>query len=172
MTPELPIEIQEATAALQSLGCEFAHTDGPHSVSARVAELKQIQESLDCTIQAMTNGPYIVTNAENLINWLGEDIPAVPQMAFCRCGNSASKPFCDGTHARIDFTSQKDPKRVPNRRDTYVGTAITILDNRGTCAHSGFCTDRLSSVFHAGEEPFAVPNGARMDEIIPAHLVH
>ncbi len=168
VTPGLPIELQEATAALQYLGCEFAQTDGPHSVSARVAELKQIQESLDCTIQSMINGPYIITNAENLINWLGEEIPALPQMALCRCGNSAIKPFCDGTHARIDFISQKDPKRIPNSRDTYVGTAITILDNRGTCAHSGFCTDRLSSVFHAGEEPFAVPNGARMDEIIRA----
>jgi hypothetical protein len=40
--------------------------------------------------------------------------------------------------------------------------------NRGLCQHSGFCTDRLSSVFRAGEEPFVTPSGGRMDEIAPS----
>ncbi len=168
VTPGLPTEIQEATAALQELTCLFAPADGPRGVEARVATLKQMQAGLECAIQASVNGPYLVTNAETLRNWLGELIPARPQMALCRCGESANKPFCDGTHARIGFTGQKDPKRVPDRRDTYVGTAITVLDNRGICAHSGFCTDRLASVFHVGDETFATPNGARMDEIIRA----
>ena len=168
MTPGLPSEIQEATAALQDLTCQFPPTDGPHGVAARIAALKQLQVGLGCTIQSELHGPYLVTNAETLRNWLGELLPTRPQMALCRCGESANKPFCDGTHARIGFTAQKDPKRVPDRRDTYVGTAITVLDNRGICAHSGFCTDRLASVFHVGEEPFATPNGARMDEIIRA----
>jgi truncated hemoglobin YjbI/uncharacterized Fe-S cluster protein YjdI len=34
--------------------------------------------------------------------------------------------------------------------------------------HSGFCTDRLSSVFHQGQSPFVTPSGARMDEIVRA----
>ena len=166
VTPGLPTEIQEATAALQDLTCQFAPADGPHGVAARIAELKRLQAGLNCTIQSELNGPYLVTNAETLRNWLGELLPTRPQMALCRCGKSAYKPFCDGTHARIGFTGQKDPKRVPDRRDTYVGTAITVLDNRGICAHSGFCTDRLNSVFHVDDETFATPNGARMDEII------
>jgi CDGSH-type Zn-finger protein/truncated hemoglobin YjbI len=168
VTPGLPTEIQEATAALQDLTCQFAPADGPRGVAARIAELKQLQAGLGCTIQSELHGPYLVTNAETLRNWLGELIPTRPQMALCRCGESANKPFCDGTHARIGFTGQKDPKRVPDRRDTYVGTAITVLDNRGICAHSGFCTDWLNSVFHVGEETFATPNGARMDEVIRA----
>src|SRR5712692_4871932 len=168
VTPGLPTEIQEATAALQDLTCQFAPADGPRGVAARVATLKEMQAGLDCAIQASVNGPYLVTNAETIRTWLGERIPARPQMALCRCGNSASKPFCDGSHARIDFTGQKDPKRVPDRRDTYVGTAITVLDNRGICAHSGFCTDRLASAFHVGQDRFVTPNGARMDEIIRA----
>jgi CDGSH-type Zn-finger protein len=24
-------------------------------------------------------------------------------MELCRCGQSANKPFCDGTHAAVDF---------------------------------------------------------------------
>jgi CDGSH-type Zn-finger protein/truncated hemoglobin YjbI len=89
-------------------------------------------------------------------------------MALCRCGGSATKPFCDGTHASLEFTGSKDPKRVPDRRDTYVGEQITILDNRGICAHSGFCTDRLATVFRVDEDPYVAPSGGRMDEIIRA----
>ena len=60
---------------------------------------------------------------------------------------SGDKPFCDGSHARTGFSGAKDPKRVPDRRDTYPGTQVTIFDNRGICQHSGFCTDRLPTVF-------------------------
>jgi CDGSH-type Zn-finger protein len=168
LNPGMPTEIQEATAALQDLACQFAPPDGPRGVVAKVAELKAMEAGLGCSIQASRNGPYLVTNAEHLQNSRGERIPARPQMALCRCGSSAIKPFCDGTHARIGFTGKKEPDRVPDRRDTYVGEPITILDNRGICAHSGFCTDRLASVFRLGQEPFVDPNGARMEEIIAA----
>ena len=55
---------------------------------------------------------------------------------------------------------------MPDRRDSYPGQQIEIFDNRGICAHSGFCTDRLSSVFHVGKEQFITPSGGRLDEIL------
>jgi len=168
LNPTMPTEIQEAAAALQDLACQFAPLDGPRSVAAKVAELKAMEVGLGCSIQASLNGPYLVTNADHLQNSLGERIPARPQMALCRCGGSAIKPFCDGTHARIGFTGKKEPDRVPDQRDTYIGEQVTILDNRGICAHSGFCTDNLASAFRLRQEPFVDPNGARMEEIIAA----
>jgi CDGSH-type Zn-finger protein len=33
----------------------------------------------------------------------GNEISRNNITAFCRCGASANKPFCDGTHRRIDF---------------------------------------------------------------------
>jgi len=167
-TPDLPPEVREATAALQDLGCRLAPADGPEGATARLATLRDAQSGLECAIQASVNGPYLVTNADTLTTWLGEAIPTRPQMALCRCGQSRLKPFCDSAHARVDFTGRKDPQRVPDRRDDYPGTQLTVLDNRGTCAHSGFCTDRLNTVFHLGEDPFVVPNGARMDDIVRA----
>ncbi|MGH9262717.1 MAG: CDGSH iron-sulfur domain-containing protein, partial [Acidimicrobiales bacterium] len=114
------------------------------------------------------DGPYLVTNPQRLHSWLGVDMPTMPQIALCRCGQSASKPLCDGTHADIGFTDTKDPSRVPDRLDTYVGLQLTVRDNRGTCAHSGFCTDRLPTVFGRDADVFVAPSGSRMDEIIRA----
>ncbi len=163
LSPDLPLQLQEATAALQDLALRL-EPEG----SGRAAELRAIQAELPRRIQSQPNGPYLVTNAERLTNWLGESLPARPQMALCRCGSSAIKPYCDGTHAEIGFRDRKDPARVPDRRDTYVGQQVTILDNRGICQHSGFCSDRLAAVFRAGADPFVAPSGGRMDEIIRA----
>ena len=163
-----PPEIVEATAALQDLACGFAATDGSPELEDMLAQLREIQAGLPAAIQSEPNGPYLVTNAESMVDWLGRPLPTRPQMALCRCGASKIKPFCDGSHGQIGFTDAKDPKRVPDRRDTYVGQQLTILDNRGICQHSGYCSDRLATVFRVGQEPFVAPSGGRMDEIIRA----
>lgn len=119
-------------------------------------------------IQVSADGPYLVSNVTDLRNWLGEPQDTRQQMSLCRCGQSSTKPYCDGTHARIGFSGAKDPKRVADNRDSYKGQQIEILDNRGICAHSGFCTDRLASVFHLRQEPFITPSGGRLDEIMQA----
>ena len=161
-------ELQEAAAALQDLACRWAADEGENEAAARLAGFREIMASVPRGIQSETDGPYLVTNAENVTDWLGCALPAAPQMALCRCGQSKLKPLCDGTHAEIGFKDEKDPKRLPDRQDTYVGQQLTILDNRGTCQHSGFCTDRLASAFRLGTEPFVMPSGGRMDEIIRA----
>jgi CDGSH-type Zn-finger protein/truncated hemoglobin YjbI len=119
-------------------------------------------------VRLVKNGPYVVTNVEHLKNWLGELIAAGPTVALCRCGTSAAKPFCDGSHARTDFSGDKDPSRVLDRRDSYDGVAVTVFDNRGICQHSGYCTDALPSAFRADKEPFVAPSGAPIGEIVRA----
>ncbi|HEY3771790.1 MAG TPA: CDGSH iron-sulfur domain-containing protein [Solirubrobacteraceae bacterium] len=158
----------EATAALQDLACRDAEAESPEALRAALAELRGLQADLEATVGPAPDGPYLTTNVEELRDWLGCAVQARPQMALCRCGASSIKPFCDGTHAEIGFKDAKSPDRVPDRRDTYVGQQLTILDNRGICQHSGFCTDRLATVFRAREEPFVHPSGGRMDEIIRA----
>jgi CDGSH-type Zn-finger protein len=117
-------------------------------------------------IQVSMDGPYLVLNVADFRNWLGEPLDSKPQMSLCRCGQSSTKPYCDGTHARTGFSGAKDAKRVPDNRDRYQGQQLEILDNRGICAHSGFCTERLASVFHLRQDPFITPSGGRLDEII------
>ncbi len=154
--------LAEAVAALQDLACAAAPAAG------RASALRDLQASLPASIQTAHNGPYLVTNVPAIRTHLGQPLPVPPQLALCRCGGSARKPFCDGSHAANGFSDAKDPNRVPDRRDTYEGEQVTVFDNRGICQHSGFCTDRLNTVFRAGQEPFVAPSGGRMDEIVRA----
>jgi CDGSH-type Zn-finger protein/truncated hemoglobin YjbI len=156
--------LMEATAALQDLAIR---SSPPDCRDPRLATLRELHGGLAKEIRCAHNGPYLVTNAERLRNSLGEELPTTPQMALCRCGESAIRPVCDGACATNGFTDKKDPKRVPDRRDTYEGVQLTVFDNRGICQHSGFCTDRLNTVFHTGGA-FVTPSGGRMDEIIRA----
>lgn len=117
------------------------------------------------TILPKANGPYVVQNLERLTNSRGA-IPAKPTMALCRCGGSANKPFCDGAHSKNGFSSLKKEESAPDQVDSYRGQDIDVHDNRSICAHAGYCTDGLPSVFRYGEEPWVDPNGAPADEIV------
>jgi CDGSH-type Zn-finger protein/truncated hemoglobin YjbI len=158
------VQMFEAAAALQDLACSDNAAD--ESVEARLDWLRSATAEMPGAIVLSPNGPLLVRNVERFVNYLGEAIPVRPLMALCRCGASAMKPLCDGHHAEIGFTDAKDPKRVRDRLDTYVGQQVTVLDNRGTCQHSGFCTDRVPTVFHVRGDTFVTPSGGRMDEII------
>ena len=117
------------------------------------------------SITPTPDGPYMVKDLNNFANQKGP-IETKETMALCRCGGSANKPFCDGTHAKIGFSSAKLEGRIEDKRESYKGKKITIHDNRGICAHAGRCTDGLTSVFRLKEEPWIHPDAASADEII------
>ena len=118
-------------------------------------------------IECLKNGPLIVDGLANLTRIGTETVyETKKRIALCRCGESGNKPFCDGTHAAAGFEDEKDPDRTADRRQSYAGERITIHDNRGICAHAGICTDRLASVFRHKQEPWIVPDGAPVEEIV------
>lgn len=58
----------------------------------------------DVTIQTLKNGPLLVKGKVQLADSEGKSIPAAKeQIALCRCGHSANKPFCDGSHKKVGF---------------------------------------------------------------------
>ncbi len=116
-------------------------------------------------IKPAPDGPYLVKGLKNFANQKGP-IEAKETMALCRCGESANKPFCDGTHSKIGFSSAKLAGLVEDKRENYPGKKITIHDNRGICAHAGRCNDGLAAVFRLKEEPWIHPDAASADEII------
>ncbi len=52
-------------------------------------------------------GPFTLADSAGNLFSLPTDKPAI---ALCRCGQSANKPFCDGTHKTCNFVSDE---RVP-----------------------------------------------------------
>jgi len=58
----------------------------------------------DVSITVRENGPYLVKGPLSLVDAAGDEFRVEREViALCRCGGSANKPFCDGTHARIGF---------------------------------------------------------------------
>jgi len=111
-------------------------------------------------------GPYSVVDLENLQNHTGEKLHTDPVMELCRCGNSKHKPHCDGSHVKAGFFGKKDPGRVKDKVREYKGKNITILDNRGVCAHDMACVRNLPSVFNRDARRWINPDGASVKEII------
>jgi CDGSH-type Zn-finger protein len=134
-------------------------------------------------IWPLPNGPYYLINdmqpkvVDNLQNFKGEPLSTTVGTALCRCGASKNKPFCDGTHNVIGFSSANktlendDIKKIviKDKRRDYPGKEITVHDNRKICSHAAECVNNLSSVFKLGSRPWINPDASKMNDII--HVV-
>jgi uncharacterized Fe-S cluster protein YjdI len=54
-------------------------------------------------VEVLPNGPLMVHGNLSIKQSDGTEIEKNNVTAFCRCGSSSSKPFCDGSHRKIDF---------------------------------------------------------------------
>jgi CDGSH-type Zn-finger protein len=64
------------------------------------------------TVTPYEDGPLIIRGPVELLTQDGRPIdPGRKTIALCRCGRSAAKPFCDGSHKVVGFraTSEPDP---------------------------------------------------------------
>jgi CDGSH-type Zn-finger protein/uncharacterized Fe-S cluster protein YjdI len=56
-------------------------------------------------IAPLPNGPLRVTGPLEVVSGTGHTVLKATETYFCRCGASAKKPYCDGSHARVGFKS-------------------------------------------------------------------
>ncbi len=69
-----------------------------------------------CSIQPSDNGPLLVRGPVTLIDEDGNEMVVKGKnVALCRCGASANKPFCDRSHVRVGFRSviRDQPAQTP-----------------------------------------------------------
>ena len=109
----------------------------------------------DCKITVIKNGPYFVTGTIPLHDatiecgpdgnpgkWvIGEQLSTPASYILCRCGQSAKKPFCDGSHAKVNFdgTEASDNEPFEKMAKTFDGHTLLLKDAEILCASARFC---------------------------------
>ena len=68
-------------------------------------------------IKVRANGPLLVEGDDvTVVDWNGNAYGIAKRpVALCRCGGSASKPFCDGTHRTNGFTAAEPAAPVSEK---------------------------------------------------------
>ena len=85
--------------------CDEQHIDIEFFNSGKIFEVSEIAASSrpsKITISCIKNGPITFRGRMRLHNQFGQECVKM-RGSLCRCGQSASKPFCDGSHTRVGF---------------------------------------------------------------------
>jgi CDGSH-type Zn-finger protein len=106
-------------------------------------------------VQVTRNGPYIVSGRIPImkqtiicrpdgtsVEWRpGKTYPVQEKYALCRCGKSKNKPFCDGTHAKVNFdgTETAGKESYLSRPKKLIGPTLKLTDIEELCASARFC---------------------------------
>jgi CDGSH-type Zn-finger protein len=113
-------------------------------------------------IEIEENGPYRVSGGVPIartaqveteygepVGWVPDEYLADPGDVYklCRCGRSADKPFCDGSHEREEWDGAETAPRstISERRYEFPAGEGTISFDLATCEHAGFCGDRFTN---------------------------
>jgi CDGSH-type Zn-finger protein len=137
------------------------------------------EKTAGAKVQIKLNGPYLVsgdlplskeiigTNKDDeSVAWTrGQDYPAQAKYALCRCGRSANKPFCDGTHAKIGFDGTETASRLPYLEQAEVtkGPTMSLADVDSLCAFARFCdpNGKVWNLVYKSDNPPAGKNFVR-----------
>jgi CDGSH-type Zn-finger protein/uncharacterized Fe-S cluster protein YjdI len=88
--------------------CDGSHNaigfDATGEPPTRETEMLPVRDGV-LAIDPQTDGPLAVSGNLEIISGTGRVVARVTGTRLCRCGGSANKPFCDGTHAKIGFKS-------------------------------------------------------------------
>lgn len=107
-------------------------------------------------IKVTEDGPYLVSGSipllRMIIEWDSygdplswrelEKYPLKESYILCRCGSSENKPYCDGSHTKVEFKGTETAGNEPylENVERYNGPELELTDKRELCARAGFCT--------------------------------
>lgn len=112
-------------------------------------------------IKVLPNGPFEVIGFKSLLeetikpqrngvltSFKTAEFEQDETFHLCRCGKSHKKPFCDGTHIKIDFdgTETASMKSYQERANLQEGPKLDLLDDN-RCAFARFCHRQKGSVW-------------------------
>ena len=60
-------------------------------------------ESINTVVEVLENGPLLIYGNLKVKDKAGNESLKSQTTAFCRCGASGNKPYCDGSHVQVAF---------------------------------------------------------------------
>jgi CDGSH-type Zn-finger protein len=113
------------------------------------------KEQRPMLIKVSKNGPYLVSESIPLTQKIilydaqsdscqwqdGKTYPQQENYALCRCGQSNSKPYCDGTHLKVHFNGTETATHDMYRTQAVIidGPVLRLTDAKIYCASARFC---------------------------------
>ena len=92
--------------------CDNSHREmgfkatGEPKAPEKPSELAERDGPLSLT--PLKDGPLQVIGNLEVITGSGRTLDCSSETYLCRCGGSAKKPYCDGSHARLNFKADGD----------------------------------------------------------------
>ena len=92
-----------------------ADTDENVGSSGSPCRAAQRTAEPDNVLVACPDGPFLLRGDVEIVTPDGEPVPRRRKtVALCRCGASSIKPYCDGTHKLIGFTTAVGTAEQPS----------------------------------------------------------
>ncbi len=113
-------------------------------------------------IEILKDGPYAVhgdlpvvrkqrvtSDEGEALTWTKTETICVDgTQVLCRCGQSKTKPFCDGTHDRIGFDGAGPEHFAPicETQDVLENDGIRVRVDNSYCVHAKYCFNKSSGI--------------------------
>jgi uncharacterized Fe-S cluster protein YjdI len=102
--PDVRPWIKAENASVDELKAQIDQCpSGALSYYIKGEEPTQTQAS-ETVVVVKANGPLLITGSLSVTNAEGNTELKTNKTAFCRCGGSNNKPYCDGAHVKIGFS--------------------------------------------------------------------
>lgn len=95
--------IKAENASIEDLKAQIAKCPSGALTYEIDGEDVQADTTLETKVQVMANGPLLVHGELQVSGVDGSVEKKSRTTAFCRCGASQNKPYCDGTHNSVNF---------------------------------------------------------------------
>ncbi len=95
--------IKAENANIEALKSQISQCPSGALSYVMVAENEDTSSHRETKVQVMPNGPLLVHGALEVAGTDGSTENKSKTTAFCRCGASQNKPYCDGTHNSVNF---------------------------------------------------------------------
>lgn len=118
------------------------------------------EEATDPIIDMREDGPLLAKHLPQLQDRDGSELSPRPLAPLCRCGASANKPYCDGSHRDTGFKTGGPADAAEDRVKVYAGQDVTVHYNPLLCSHAAECVRRGGGAFDPSLRPWINPDRA------------